>query len=180
MSVIREKYIQETIPALQEQFHYSNVMQIPRLQKVVINIGVGEATQNSHALDVAVEELSIITGQKPVITRAKKSISNFKLRKSMPIGCKVTLRGEKMFEFLDRFLTISIARIRDFQGFPDSCFDGRGNCTIGIKEQLIFPEINYDKVEQVRGMNITFVTTAKTDEEARAFLEALGLGFRRK
>ncbi len=180
MSVIKEKYEKQLVPALVKQFGYSNIMQIPRITKVVINMGIGEATQNAHLLDTAVEELATITGQKPIITRARKSISNFKLRKGMPIGCKVTLRGERMYEFLDRFFTIAISRIRDFRGFTDSCFDGRGNCSIGIQEQLIFPEINYDQVEQVRGMNITFVTTAKTDEEARALLESMGLGFRRK
>ncbi|MCX6090897.1 MAG: 50S ribosomal protein L5 [Atribacterota bacterium] len=179
MSVTKEKYVNELIPALVKQFGYKNVMEIPKLEKIVLNTGIGDATQNQHFLDLAVEEMTTITGQKPVITRAKKSISNFKLRKGMPIGCKVTLRGSRMYEFLDRFLNITIARIRDFRGFPDGCFDGRGSCTLGIREQLIFPEINYDKVERVRGMNITLVTTAETDEEAKVFLELLGLPFRR-
>lgn len=179
MSVTKEKYINELIPALVKRFGYKNVMQIPKIEKIVLNEGIGDATQNQHFLDLAVDEMTAITGQKPVITRARKSISNFKLRKGMPIGCKVTLRGKRMYEFLDRFLNITIARIRDFRGFPDGCFDGRGSCTIGIREQLIFPEINYDKVERVRGMNITFVTTARTDEEAQALLEILGLPFRK-
>lgn len=177
MSVTEEKYKKEVIPSLMNQFGYKNIMEVPRLTKVVLNMGVGDAIENSRMLDIAIEELTQIAGQKPVITRAKKSISSFKLRKGMPIGCKVTLRKNRMYEFLDRFLNIAIARIRDFRGFPDSCFDGRGNCTIGIEEQLIFPEINYDKVERVRGMNITLVTTAKTDREAKALLEFLGLGF---
>jgi len=177
--VTKEKYINELIPALVKRFGYKNVMQIPKIEKIVLNEGVGDATQNQHFLDLAVDEMTAITGQKPVITRARKSISNFKLRKGMPIGCKVTLRGNRMYEFLDRFLNITIARIRDFRGFPDGCFDGRGSCTIGIREQLIFPEIIYDKVERVRGMNITFVTTARTDEEAQALLEMLGLPFRK-
>jgi len=179
VSVTKEKYINELIPALVKRFGYKNVMQIPKIEKIVLNEGVGDATQNQHFLDLAVDEMTAITGQKPVITRARKSISNFKLRKGMPIGCKVTLRGNRMYEFLDRFLNITIARIRDFRGFPDGCFDGRGSCTIGIREQLIFPEIIYDKVERVRGMNITFVTTARTDEEAQALLEMLGLPFRK-
>jgi len=179
VSITREKYVQETVPKLLKSFGYKNMMQVPKLEKIVINVGVGDATQNSHFLDLAVEELTIITGQKPLVTRARKSISNFKLRKGMPIGCKVTLRGKRMYEFLDRFLNIAIARIRDFRGFPSSAFDRRGNCTIGIEEQLVFPEISYDKVERVRGMNITFVTTAKTDEEAKALLESLGLPFRK-
>ena len=179
MSITKEKYQKEVIPRLVETFGYRNVMQVPKMEKIVINMGVGDATQNSRYLDLAVEELTIITGQKPLVTRAKKSISNFKLRRGASIGCKVTLRKNLMYEFMDRFLNIAVARIRDFRGFPDSSFDGRGNCTIGIKEQLIFPEISYDKVERVRGMNITFVTTASTDEEAKALLEALGLPFRR-
>uniref|UniRef100_A0A7V4DFS7 Large ribosomal subunit protein uL5 n=1 Tax=Candidatus Caldatribacterium californiense TaxID=1454726 RepID=A0A7V4DFS7_9BACT len=179
MSITKEKYYKEVVPKLLKEFGYKNIMQVPRLEKIVINMGVGDATQNPHYLDLAVEELALITGQKPLVTRAKKSISNFKLRKGMPIGCKVTLRKDRMYEFLDRFLNIAIARIRDFRGFPGNSFDGRGNCTIGIEEQLIFPEINYDRVERVRGMNITFVTTARTDEEARALLEGLGLPFRK-
>jgi len=179
VSITKEKYNKEVIPVLMKQFGYKNVMEIPKMTKIVINEGIGDATQNQHFLDLAVDELAAITGQKPVVTRARKSISNFKLRKGNPIGCKVTLRGLRMYEFLDRFLNISIARIRDFRGFPDGCFDGRGSCTIGIREQLIFPEINYDKVERVRGMNITFITTAKTDEEAKALLEKIGLPFRK-
>ncbi|MBP8932993.1 MAG: 50S ribosomal protein L5 [Candidatus Atribacteria bacterium] len=179
MSITKEKYTKEVIPVLMKQFGYKNVMEIPKITKIVINEGIGDATQNQHFLDLAVDELTAIAGQKPVVTRARKSISNFKLRKGNPIGCKVTLRGLRMYEFLDRFLNISIARIRDFRGFPDGCFDGRGSCTIGIREQLIFPEIIYDKVERVRGMNITFITTAKTDEEAKALLEKIGLPFRK-
>jgi len=179
VSITKERYQKEVVPRLVETFDYRNIMQVPKVEKIVINMGVGDATQNSRYLDLAVEELTLITGQKPLVTRAKKSISNFKLRRGAPIGCKVTLRRNLMYEFLDRFLNISIARIRDFRGFPDSSFDGKGNCTIGIKEQLIFPEISYDKVERVRGMNITFVTTASTDEEAKALLEALGLPFRK-
>lgn len=179
MSITKDKYTKEVIPVLMKQFGYKNVMEIPKITKIVINEGIGDATQNQHFLDLAVDELTAIAGQKPVVTRARKSISNFKLRKGNPIGCKVTLRGLRMYEFLDRFLNISIARIRDFRGFPDGCFDGRGSCTIGIREQLIFPEIIYDKVERVRGMNITFITTAKTDEEAKALLEKIGLPFRK-
>ena len=179
MSITKEKYTKEVIPVLMKQFGYKNVMEIPKITKIVINEGIGDATQNQHFLDLAVDELTAIAGQKPVVTRARKSISNFKLRKGNPIGCKVTLRGLRMYEFLDRFLNISIARIRDFRGFPDGCFDGRGSCTIGIREQLIFPEIIYDKVERVRGMNITFITTAKTHEDAKALLEKIGLPFRK-
>jgi len=179
VSVTKEKYQKEVVPHLMETFGYRNVMQVPKVEKIVINMGVGDATQNSRYLDLAVEELALISGQKPVVTRAKKSISNFKLRRGAPIGCKVTLRKDLMYEFMDRFMNVAVARIRDFRGFPDSALDGRGNCTIGIEEQLIFPEVSYDRVERVRGMNITFVTTASTDEEAKALLEALGLPFRK-
>ena len=178
MSITKEKYQKEVIPSLVETFGYRNVMQVPKVEKIVINVGVGDATQNSRYLDLAIEELALITGQKPLVTRAKKSISNFKLRRGAPIGCKVTLRKNTMYEFMDRFLNIAVARIRDFRGFRIVLLMG-GNCTIGIEEQLIFPEISYDRVEQVRGMNITFVTTASTDEEAKALLEALGLPFRK-
>ncbi len=180
MPVLRDFYIKEVIPKMQKQFNYKNVMQVPKLEKVVINMGVGEAIQDPKLLDNAQQELSIIAGQKAVITRAKRSISNFKLRQGTPIGCKVTLRGNAMYEFLYKFLKVSIARIRDFKGFSDKSFDGRGNYSLGIKEQLIFPEIEYDKVDKIRGMDITIVTTAKTDEEAKALLEYLGLPFKKQ
>ncbi len=176
---LKERYQAEIAPALQGEFNYANPMQIPRLQKVVINIGLGEATQNAKALDSAMIDLTAIAGQKPVITRAKKSISNFKLRQGNPIGMMVTLRGDRMFEFLDRFLSIALPRIRDFQGAPANAFDGRGNYSLGLREQLIFPEIEYDKIDRIRGMQVTIVTTAKTDEEARRFLTLLGVPFQR-
>jgi large subunit ribosomal protein L5 len=169
-------YRKEVIPYMRKKFSYRNIMQIPRLEKIVLNIGVGEATENVKNLDSAVEELTKITGQKPVIRRAKKAISNFKLRAGMPIGCSVTLRKWYMYEFLDRLITIAIPRVRDFRGLPIK-FDGRGNYNISIKEQIVFPEIDYDKVEKVRGFNITFVTTAKTDEEAYELLNAFGMPF---
>lgn len=159
------------------KFNYNSVMQVPAMEKIVINIGVGDAVSNSKLLDEAVEELTIITGQKPVVTTAKKSIAGFKLREGMPIGCKVTLRGERMYEFLDKLVNISLPRVRDFRGVPKNSFDGRGNYTLGIKEQLIFPEINFDKVNKLRGMDIVFVTTAKTDEESRELLAQLGMPF---
>lgn len=178
-SRLRERYQSEIVPALQQDFNYANVMQVPRLTKVVINIGMGEAITNARALDAAAADLAAIAGQKPVITRAKKSISNFKIRENMPIGLMVTMRGERMYEFLDRFLSVALPRIRDFQGAPANAFDGRGNYSIGIREQLIFPEIEYDKIDKIRGMQITIVTTAKTDEEARRFLQLLGVPFQR-
>jgi len=175
---LKEKYNREVIPALEKKFGYRNVMQVPRLVKVVINMGRGEATQDIKVLDRAVSELSFITGQKPIITRAKKSISNFKLRKGVPIGCKVTLRGARMYEFLDRFINIALPRIRDFRGVTSRSFDGRGNYNLGIREQIIFPEIDYDKIDKVRGMDIAVITTARTDEEARELLRLLGMPFR--
>jgi len=175
---LKEKYLKEIMPELMKEFNYKNPMQIPRVTKVVVNVGVGEAVQDIKNLDAAVQDLALITGQKPIIRRAKKSISNFKLRAGMPIGCKVTLRRNRMYEFIDRLLTFSIPKIRDFRGLPGRSFDGRGNYSIGIKEQIIFPEIDIDKIDKTRGMNITFVTTAKRDEEARALLRALGVLFR--
>jgi large subunit ribosomal protein L5 len=175
-----DRYKNEVIPALRKRFNYKNAMQVPRLDRIVVNMGVGEAVEDQKHLDHAIEDLQIITGQKPAIRRAKKSISNFKLRQGMPVGCMVTLRRWRMYEFLDRFISLAIPRIRDFRGLPDNSFDGRGNYTIGLKEQIIFPEINYDKVAKIRGMNITFVTTAKTDEECHELLSALGMPFRKR
>jgi large subunit ribosomal protein L5 len=177
---MRDRYKDEIAPALMKEFGYTNVMEVPRLVKVSVNIGMGEAVQNAKALDAAAADLSAITGQRPVITRAKKSIANFKIRENMPIGMVVTLRGERMYEFLDRFLNVALPRIRDFQGAPSNAFDGRGNYSIGVREQLIFPEIEYDKIDKIRGMQITIVTTAKTDEEARRFLQLLGVPFQRQ
>ena len=169
---------QETVrPALQEQFGYKNVNLIPKMEKIVINIGVGDAVNNSKFLEEAVEELTLISGQKPIVTTAKKSIAGFKVREGQAIGCKVTLRGERMYEFLDKLVSISLPRVRDFRGVPKNSFDGRGNYTLGVKEQLIFPEIDFDKVAKLRGMDIVFVTTAKTDEEGRALLTELGMPF---
>ena len=162
---------------LQEQFKYTNVMAIPKLDKVVINIGLGEAVQNPKALDAALNDLTLITGQKPVVTRAKKSIAGFKLREGMPVGVKVTLRGDRMYEFVDRLLSVALPRVRDFRGVSPKSFDGRGNYSLGLKEQLIFPEIEYDKIDKLRGMEIVFATTAKTDEEGRALLKLLGMPF---
>ena len=177
MNRLKERYENEISKSLMTKFNYSSVMQVPAMEKIVINIGVGDAVSNSKLLDEAVEELTLIAGQKPVITRAKKSIAGFKLREGMPIGCKVTLRGEKMYEFLDKLVNISLPRVRDFRGVPKNSFDGRGNYTLGIKEQLIFPEINFDKVNKLRGMDIVFVTTAKTDEEGHELLAQLGMPF---
>ena len=177
MSRLREKYEKEVIPALKEKFGYKNIMEVPRLEKVVINMGVGDAKENPKAIDSAVEDLAAITGQKPVVTKAKKSIAAFKLRQGMPIGVKVTLRSEKMYHFLDKLFNINLPRVRDFKGVSPDSFDGRGNYTLGIREQLIFPEIDYDKIDRVRGMDITIVTTAKTDEEARELLKYLGMPF---
>lgn len=174
------EYKERVVPALMKRFEYDSVMQVPKIEKVVVNMGVGEANQDSKLLDGAVEELQIITGQRPVVTRAKKAISNFKLRAGNRIGCKVTLRRWKMYEFLDRLINIDIPRIRDFRGLPDSAFDGRGNYTMGVKEQIIFPEIDYDKIDRIRGMDICIVTTAKTDEEAFELLSAFGMPFRKK
>src|SRR5690606_20469331 len=167
MNRLKEKYQKEITPALMSKFNYKSVMEVPGLEKIVINMGVGDAVQNSKALDNAVEELALISGQKPMITRAKKSIAGFRLREGMPIGAKVTLRGERMYEFLQKLVSVSLPRVRDFRGISKKAFDGRGNYTLGIKEQLIFPEINYDKVNKVRGMDIVIVTTSNTDEEAR-------------
>lgn len=177
MARLKDLYQKELVPALMEKFQYKNVMEVPKLEKVVINMGVGDAKENPKFLESAVEDLSIITGQRPVVTQAKKSVSNFKLREGMKIGTKVTLRGDRMYEFVDRLLNVALPRVRDFRGVSDRSFDGRGNYSLGIREQLIFPEINYDKVEKVRGMDIVFVTTAKTDEEAREFLRLLGMPF---
>lgn len=179
MNRVKERYLNEVKPALIKKFNYTSVMQAPKLDKIVVNMGVGDAMQNSKALDAAVEELTQIVGQKPIITKAKKSIANFKLREGVAIGCKVTLRGERMYEFYDKLVSISLPRVRDFRGLSKNSFDGRGNYTIGIKEQLIFPEINYDKVFKIRGMDIVIVTTAKTDEEGRELLAQLGMPFKK-
>jgi len=177
MARLKEKYIKEVIPALQEKFKYKSVMQVPKLEKVVLNMGVGEVKENPKAIESAVNDLAIITGQKPVITKAKKSVAAFKVRQGMNIGCKVTLRGDRMYEFVDKFFNIALPRVRDFRGVSSNSFDGRGNYAMGVREQLIFPEIDYDKVDKVRGMDIIFVTTAKTDEEARELLKLLGMPF---
>ena len=176
---IKARYAAEVAPKLKEEFGYTSAMQVPRLQKIVINMGVGDAIQNIKVLDVAVEELSAIAGQKAVVRKAKKSVAQFKLRAGMPIACMVTLRGVRMWEFLDRLMTLSLPRVRDFRGVPTKSFDGRGNYTLGIKDQLIFQEIDYSKVEKIKGMNITFVTSAPTDPEARALLAHLGMPFRK-
>jgi large subunit ribosomal protein L5 len=175
---IREKYTKEVIPALMKRFGYDNPMQVPRLQKIVVNMGLGEAVSNPKLIESAVTEVAAITGQKPVVTRAKKSIATFKLREGMPIGVKVTLRRERMWEFFDRLVTLSLPRVRDFRGTSPRAFDGAGNYTLGLKEQIVFPEINFDKVDKIKGMNITMVTTAKTNEEAKELLGALGMPFR--
>ncbi len=175
-----KKYRDEIIPSMKKKFNYKNIMQVPKLEKIVLNIGVGEAIENSKFLDTAIEELMVIAGQRPTISRAKKSISNFKLRVGMPIGCFVTLRGWRMYEFLDRLINIAIPRVRDFRGLSDRSMDGRGNFNIGLKEQIVFPEINYDKIEKIRGMNITIVTTARTDEEGYELLKSFGMPFVRK
>ena len=177
MARLKDKYLNEVVPALQEQFKYTNVMAIPKLDKVVINIGLGEAVANPKALDAALNDLTLITGQKPVVTRAKKSIAGFKLREGMPVGVKVTLRGDRMYEFVDRLVSVALPRVRDFRGVSPKSFDGKGNYSLGLKEQLIFPEIEYDKIDKLRGMEIIFATTAKTDEEGRALLKLLGMPF---
>ena len=177
MSRLKETYLNEIRDAMQKKFEYKNVMQIPRLDKIVINMGVGEAKENAKILETAVKDLETITGQKAVITRAKHSVANFKLREGQPIGCKVTLRGDKMYEFLDRLVNLALPRVRDFRGVNPNAFDGRGNYALGIKEQIIFPEIEYDKVDKVRGMDIIFVTTANTDEEARELLTLFNMPF---
>jgi len=175
---LKDRYLNEIAPALQQKFAYTNVMQIPKVDKIVINMGVGEAVQNSKAIDSAVGDLMKITGQKPIVTRAKKSIAAFKLREGMAIGCKVTLRGQRMYEFMDRLLNVALPRVRDFRGVSAKAFDGRGNYTLGIKEQLIFPEMEYDKIDKLRGMDVVFVTTAKSDEEARELLRGFGMPYR--
>jgi len=175
---LKDFYKNELTPTLQKRFNYKNIMQTPRLEKVVINIGLGEAIQNPKAIDSAVEDVMTIAGQKPVVTKAKKSIAAFKLREGMPIGVKVTLRGERMYEFVDRLLNIALPRVRDFQGVSGKAFDGRGNYTLGLKDQLVFPEISYDKIDKLRGMDIVFVTTAKTDEESKELLRGFGMPFR--
>lgn len=179
MNELKQRYQDEVTPSLMKKFEYESVMQVPKVEKIVINMGVGDAVQNSKALDSAVEELSLISGQKPLITRAKKSIAGFRLREGMPIGAKVTLRGERMYEFLHKLIAVSLPRVRDFRGISKNAFDGRGNYTLGVKEQLIFPEINYDKVNKVRGLDIVIVTTANTDEEARELLGELGMPFQK-
>ena len=177
MNRLKEKYLNEVVPSLKEKHNYKSIMEVPKLEKIVINMGVGDATQNSKLLEAAVNDLSKIAGQKPVVTKAKKSIANFKLREGMPIGCKVTLRGERMYDFLDKLVNISLPRVRDFRGVSPTAFDGRGNYTLGIKEQIIFPEIEYDKVSKVRGMDIVIVTTAKNNEDAKELLTELGMPF---
>jgi large subunit ribosomal protein L5 len=178
MSRLYEQYKQELTPKLMEKFQYKNVMQVPKVDKVILNIGVGEAVQNPKSLDGAVSDLTIIAGQKPVITKAKHSIAGFKLREGVPIGCKVTLRGERMYEFLDRLINIVLPRVRDFRGVSPQAFDGRGNYSLGIKEQTIFPEIEFDKIDKIRGLEVVIVTSAKTDEEARELLRSMGMPFR--
>lgn len=177
-SRLKEKYREEIVKAMMQKFGYDNIMQVPKLEKVVVNVGVGEAIQNSKALDAAVGDVTTITGQRPVITKAKKSIAAFKLRQGMKIGCKVTLRGDRMYHFVDKLLSVALPRVRDFRGVSPKSFDGRGNYSMGIKEQLIFPEIDYDKIDKVRGMDIIFVTSARTDEEARELLRLMGMPFR--
>ena len=176
---LKEKYLKEILPALKDKFQYSSIMQVPKIEKICINKGVGAAVADKKIVDVALEEISTITGQRAGSTKAKKAISNFKLRENLPIGVRVTLRGERMYEFMDRLMNIALPRVRDFRGVSDKSFDGQGNYTLGVKEQIIFPEINYDKIEKIRGMNITVVTSAKTDEEARELLGQLGMPFRK-
>ena len=180
LSRLREQYKSEVVPALIKHFKYANVMAVPRLEKIVVNMGLGEAIQNSKILDSAVDELGTITGQRPIITHAKKSIANFKLREKMPIGAAVTLRGERMYEFVDRLVSLALPRVRDFRGIPTRSFDGRGNYTLGLQDQLIFPEVDYSKVDKIKGMNVTLVTTAKTDDEGRELLRLLGMPFRQQ
>ncbi len=180
MSFLLEKYQKETVPALMEQFAYRNPMMVPKIEKVVINMGLGEAVQKPNIVEIAVNELTAIAGQKPVITRARRSIAGFKLREGMPIGAKVTLRNQRMYEFLERLLYVALPRVRDFKGVSDTAFDGHGNYSLGIKEQIIFPEIDYDRVDTIRGMNITIVTTAEDDEQGKVLLRLLGMPFRRR
>jgi len=178
MSAMNDFYKKEVVPALIKRFSYTNIMQVPKLEKVIINMGLGEAIQNIKILDSAVEEIAAITGQKPVITKAKRAIAQFKLRVGMPIGCMVTLRKERMYEFFNRLINVALPRVRDFRGLSPHSFDGRGNYALGIKEQIIFPEINYDKIDKIKGMNIVIVTTAKTDEEGKELLRLMGMPFR--
>ena len=177
MSALRDRYSSEVVPALTKQFEYANPMQVPRVSKIIVNVGLGEALTNAKAVDAAVGDLQLITGQKPVVTRAKRSIAQFRVRTGNPIGVKVTLRGERMWDFLERLTTLALPRIRDFRGVPGKSFDGRGNYSLGLREQLAFPEIDYDKVDRLRGLEISIVTTAKTDEESRRLLELLGMPF---
>ena len=177
MARLKSKYQQDVVPAMMKEFGYKNSMQVPRLEKITLNVGVGEATQNAKAMDSVVTELTAIAGQRPVVTKAKKAIANFKLREGVPIGCMVTLRRDHMFEFLDRLITVALPRVRDFKGISDRSFDGRGNYSLGLREQIIFPEIHADKVEKTRGMTITIATTAKTDEEGRVLLRLMGMPF---
>jgi len=179
MNRLREKFSNEIKKSMVEQFNYASVMQVPKIEKIVINMGLGEAASNSKVIDDAVADLTLITGQKPIVTRAKQSIAGFRLREGMPIGCKVTLRGEKMYDFLDKLINVALPRVRDFRGVSANAFDGRGNYTLGVKEQLIFPEIDFDKVSKVRGMDIVIVTTANTDEESRGLLKAFGMPFQK-
>ncbi|MEN6321810.1 MAG: 50S ribosomal protein L5 [Syntrophaceae bacterium] len=178
MARLKNYYIKEVVPALMKEFQYKNRMEVPKLEKIVVNMGVGEAIQNIKALDSAVAELSMIVGQKPVITKARKSIATFKLRQGMSIGCRVTLRGDRMYEFFDRLVNVALPRVRDFRGISPKSFDGRGNFAMGLKEQIIFPEIDYDKIDKIRGMNVVIATSAKTDDEARQLLKLMGLAFR--
>ncbi|MBX5492467.1 MAG: 50S ribosomal protein L5 [Chloroflexi bacterium] len=178
-SRLRELYQQSVVPTMMKEFNYRNLMEVPRLHKIVVNVGIGEAIQNAKALDAAVRDISLITGQKPIVTRAKKSIAAFRVRAGMPVGVTVTLRGERMYEFLDRLMNAALPRLRDFRGVSTRSFDGRGNYTLGLREQLLFPEVDYDKIDKVRGMEITIVTSARTDEEARRLLELLGMPFQR-
>jgi large subunit ribosomal protein L5 len=177
MARLKQKYHDEVVPAMMKEFSYKNTLQVPRLEKITVNVGLGEATQNIKALDTTVVEITAITGQKPVVTRAKKAIANFKLREGVPIGCMVTLRRDRMYEFLDRLIHVALPRVRDFKGISDRSFDGRGNYSLGLREQIIFPEIQVDKVDKTRGMTVSFITTAKTDQEGRSLLKLLGMPF---
>ncbi len=179
MARLKAIYNDNVVPAMMEKFQYKSIMQVPKIEKIVLNMGVGEAKENSKFLDNAMEEMTLIAGQKPVVTKAKKSISNFKVREGMSVGCKVTLRGDRMYEFFDKLVNIALPRVRDFRGVSKTAFDGRGNYALGIKEQLIFPEINYDKIDKIRGMDIVITTTANTDEEARELLSLMGMPFRK-
>ena len=179
MTGLKDKYLNEIVPAMKTKFNYKSIMEVPKLEKVILNMGVGEGKENAKALDSAVNDMTLIAGQKPVVIKAKKSVAAFKLREGMSIGCKVTLRGKRMYDFADKLLNVALPRVRDFRGVPVNSFDGRGNYSMGVKEQLIFPEIEYDKVEKIRGMDITFVTTAKTDEEAKELLKLMGMPFSR-